>query len=132
TGRTDEHVAAFRSYYQAQGLFGMPRGGELSYSQVIDLDLASVEPSVSGPRRPQDRIPLPELGRVFRELLSKAASDGGYGKPSDALSRRFPTRIGVPGTTPEKPLVGGGKQEAEAMPAKNDTNPATAREMGDN
>jgi aconitate hydratase A / 2-methylisocitrate dehydratase len=133
TGRPDEHVAAFRGYYQAQGLFGMPRAGELSYSQVIDLDLASVEPSVSGPRRPQDRIPLPDLGRVFRELLSKPASDGGYGKLPDDVARRFPTRIGVPGTTPENPLLGGGLQEqGPVLAGKTDTNPATEIEMVNN
>jgi aconitate hydratase A / 2-methylisocitrate dehydratase len=133
TGRPDEHVAAFRGYYQAQGLFGMPRAGELSYSEVIDLDLASVEPSVSGPRRPQDRIPLPDLGRVFRELLSKPASDGGYGKLPDDVARRFPTRIGVPGTTPENPLLGGGLQEqGPVLAGKTDTNPATEIEMVNN
>src|SRR4029453_11075409 len=53
-------------------------------------------------------------------------------KPSDDLARRFPTRIGVPGPTPEKPLVGGGKQEAEPMPAKNNRNRATEIEMVNN
>jgi aconitase A len=46
----------------------------------IDLDLADVQPSVAGPKRPQDRIDLPELGRKFRELLEKPVHDGGYGK----------------------------------------------------
>jgi aconitate hydratase len=133
TGRPEEHVAAFRSYYQAQGLFGMPLGGECDYSQVLDLDLSSVKPSVSGPRRPQDRIPLPDLGRVFRDLLGKPASDGGYGKPPESLSRRFPTRIGVHTVSPEKPLVGGGRQEPEPFVAgRKDTNPQTEIEMVNN
>jgi aconitate hydratase len=132
TGRTPEQIAAFRGYFEAQGLFGMPRGGQIAYSQLLELDLGVVAPSVSGPRRPQDRIPLPELGRVFHDLLSKPASEGGYGKAPDALARRFPTRIGVEGTTPEKPLLGGGKQETEPMPAKNDTNPLTEIEMVNN
>jgi aconitate hydratase len=133
TGRSEEHVAAFRSYYEAQGLFGMPRGGECDYSQLLELDLASVRPSVSGPRRPQDRIPLPDLGRVFRELLTKSPADGGYGKPPDSVSRRFPTRIGTDAPTPEKPLVGGGKQELEPFVAgKKDTNPLTEIEMVNN
>jgi aconitate hydratase A / 2-methylisocitrate dehydratase len=132
TGRTPGEIQAFRGYFEAQGLFGMPRGGQISYSQLVELDLRDVQPSVSGPRRPQDRIPLPELGRVFHDLLSKPASEGGYGKPPEALSRRFPTQIGVEGTSPEKPLVGGGKQESEPMPAKNDTNPLTEIEMVNN
>ncbi|HSE64785.1 MAG TPA: aconitate hydratase [Thermoanaerobaculia bacterium] len=132
TGRSPAAVDAFRSYFQAQGLFGIPRAGDIDYSELHQLDLGEVQPSVSGPRRPQDRIPLPALGQVFRDLLSKPASEGGYGKPADALSRRFPTEIGVEGTTPEKPLSGGGKQEPEPMPAKNDTNPATELEMVNN
>jgi aconitate hydratase len=133
TGRTSEQVQAFRAYFEAQGLFGMPRDGQVAYSQVVELDLGVVQPSVSGPRRPQDRIPLPELGRVFHDLLSKPVSEGGYGKPPDLLSRRFPTRIGIEGTIPEKPLLGGGKQESEPILAgKNDTNPTTEIEMVNN
>src|SRR6195256_453454 len=61
TGRTDEHVEAVRSYYKAQGLFGIPKKGECEYSSVLDLDLATITPSVAGPKRPQDRIELPKL-----------------------------------------------------------------------
>ena len=61
-------------------MFGMPRKGEIDYSVDIDLDLADVQPSVAGPKRPQDRIDLPELGRKFRELLETPVHDGGYGK----------------------------------------------------
>src|SRR5437763_13229650 len=61
-------------------MFGMPRKGEIDYSVDIYLDLADVQPSVAGPKKPQDRIDLPELGRKFRELLGKPVHDGGYGK----------------------------------------------------
>ena len=133
TGRSEEHVAAFRSYYQAQGLFGMPLGGECDYSQVLELDLGSVRPSVSGPRRPQDRIPLPDLGRTFRALLEKPAADGGYGKAPESLGRKYPTRIGVQTISPEKPLTGGGRQEPEPFVAgRKDTNPLTEIEMVNN
>src|SRR5437868_4416643 len=80
TGRTDEQCAAFENYFRVQKMFGMPRKGEIDYSVDIDLDLAEVQPSVAGPKRPQDRINLPELGRRFRELLEKPVHDGGYGK----------------------------------------------------
>src|SRR5437588_12595098 len=56
TGRTDEQAAAFRNYFQAQGLYGMPKKGELEYTKVLELDLSSVKASVAGPKRPQDRI----------------------------------------------------------------------------
>src|SRR5215471_11128657 len=51
TGRTDEHVALIRNYFTAQGMFGIPRKGECSYSTLLELDLASVQASVSGPKR---------------------------------------------------------------------------------
>jgi aconitate hydratase A / 2-methylisocitrate dehydratase len=80
TGRTEEQCLAFENYFRAQNMFGMPRKGEIDYSVEIDLDLAEVQPSVAGPKRPQDRINLPELGSKFRELLEKPVHDGGYGK----------------------------------------------------
>src|SRR3954468_8408091 len=54
TGRRDEHVELIRDYFTAQGIFGIPRKGEIEYSTVLELDLATVEPSVAGPKRPQD------------------------------------------------------------------------------
>jgi aconitate hydratase len=80
TGRTDEQCLAFEHYFRAQKMFGMPRKGEIDYSADLDLDLAEVQPSVAGPKRPQDRINLPELGKTFRVLLEKPERDGGYGK----------------------------------------------------
>src|SRR5215831_5353910 len=65
TGRTREHVDTFRNYYTAQGLFGMPRDGACDSTERLELDLATVGSSVSGPKRPQDRIPLPEMKARF-------------------------------------------------------------------
>jgi aconitate hydratase len=80
TGRSEEVCLAFENYFRAQNMFGMPLKGEIDYSVDIDLALADVQPSVAGPKRPQDRINLPELGKKFRELLEKPVHDGGYGK----------------------------------------------------
>src|SRR6266542_2873394 len=80
TGRSEEQCVAFENYFRAQKMFGIPLRGEIDYSVDIDLDLAEVQPSVAGPKRPQDRINLPELGKAFRELLEKPVRDGGYGK----------------------------------------------------
>jgi aconitate hydratase len=66
----------------------MPRRGEIDYSAVLDLDLSTVVPSVAGPRRPQDRVDLPELGRRFAEVFSRSGADG-YGKPEAERPRRF-------------------------------------------
>src|SRR6266567_2169196 len=88
TGRTEEQCLAFENYFRAQRMFGMPLRGEIDYSVDVDLDLADVQPSVAGPKRPQDRINLPELGKTFRELLEKPVRDGGYGKQNVDLRER--------------------------------------------
>jgi aconitate hydratase len=80
TGRSEEQCLAFENYFRAQKMFGIPRKGEIDYTVDIDLDLAEVQPSVAGPKRPQDRINLPDLGKTFRELLEKPVHEGGYGK----------------------------------------------------
>jgi aconitate hydratase len=116
TGRSEAHVDAFRNYFKAQGLFGVPRDGEIEYSQVLKLDLSTITPNVAGPKRPQDRIELPTLKDKFLELLQRPASDNGYGKSPDDLKRRFKTSIGARGVLPE-PLSGGGDQTPETAPA---------------
>ena len=90
TGRSDEEVAAFAGYFKAQGMFGMPRGGDIDYSEIIEIDLAAVRPGVAGPKRPQDHIELSELGRTFTRLLTLPPGQDGYGKPADELARRHP------------------------------------------
>src|SRR5215510_12800794 len=71
TGRTDAQVDCVRQYFKAQGMFGIPRGGECQYSQVLELNLADVQPGVAGPKRPQDRINLTEIKERFHDLLLK-------------------------------------------------------------
>ena len=128
TGRSPEHVDTFRNYYKAQGIFGMPRAGECDYSERLDLDLATVAPSVSGPRRPQDRIPLPEMKARFRDLLSRPIGENGYGKDRDALAKRFPATLG------HAVAVGGGSQKPASITAANalNTNVWTESEMANN
>ena len=81
TGRTDEQCAAFEAYFKAQGMFGMPKKGEIDYSVGLELDLGTVQPGVAGPKRPQDRINLPDLKQTFDALLEMPVAEGGYNKP---------------------------------------------------
>lgn len=90
TGRSDEHCKLYENYYKAQGLFGIPKKGEIEYSTNIDLNLSSVMPSVAGPKRPQDRIDLPKMGDTFRDLFQKPVADSGYAKPIADLPKRIP------------------------------------------
>jgi len=105
TGRSEEACERFENYFKAQGMFGMPRKGEIEYSVDIDLDLATVQPSVSGPKRPQDRINLAELGQTFRGLFVKPVKEGGYGKSEELLSKR--TTVSVNGSKPAEAASGG-------------------------
>jgi aconitate hydratase len=116
TGRSDEQVELVRSYFDAQGMFGIPRKGECLYSQVLELDLAEVRPSVSGPKRPQDRINLAEIKQRFGDLLQKPMAENGYGKLNSEVRLRHRVNIGVKGGNGAAPLVGGGGQESETVP----------------
>ena len=87
TGRTDEAVKTYENYYKAQGLWGIPKKGEVVYSQEIELDLGSVLPSVAGPKRPQDRIELPKLKNEFTTAFSKPVTENGFGMKAEDLGK---------------------------------------------
>jgi aconitate hydratase len=113
TGRSDQQVDVFRSYYQAQKMFGIPRKGEVDYTAVLELDLGDVRPSVSGPKRPQDRIELPDLKKKFVHLFQAPVKENGYGKAAEDLIRHFP--IETSGATPGI-IAGGGDQTSGSLP----------------
>ena len=71
TGRSEEQCRTYENYYRAQGLFGIPKKGEIEYSSLLELDLGTVVPSVAGPKRPQDRIELPNLKKEFAAVFAK-------------------------------------------------------------
>jgi len=91
TGRTDEQIALVRDYLEAQGLFGIPKKGEIDYTETLDLDLGSIVPCTAGPKRPQDRIDVPDLKKAFEDLLAQPVAEGGYGKAGDR-DRSVPVR----------------------------------------
>ncbi len=111
TGRTEEQCAAFEAYFRAQKMFGMPNKGEIDYSVDLELYLEDVQPSVAGPKRPQDRLDLPDLGAAFRQLMGRATADGGYGKNADGLKERFPVHLEAD-AKPTVPAVGSASSAA--------------------
>ena len=117
TGRTEEQIATFRNYYKAQGLFGIPQKGQVSYTKELALDLSTVRASVAGPKRPQDRIELDVLKPTFVNML-QAEPPNGYGKPAGEIERKVQTVIGI---AREAMVGGGGKQEMGALPHPKDT-----------
>ncbi len=128
TGRSEEHCKLYENYYRAQSLWGIPQKGEVNYSQVLELDLASVVPSVAGPKRPQDRIELPKLKQEFVSAFSKPITESGFGKTAADLNKVFyvSPRAGV--------APGGGSQEpvSKRVADSRDTNPKTELEMANN
>src|ERR1039457_3289776 len=105
TGRSEEHCRHYENYYKAQGLWGIPLKGQIEYSQVVELDLATVRPSVAGPKRPQDRIELPNLRREFFSAFQRPVAENGFGKSRADFSKV----VTLTGDGPMHP--GGGSQE---------------------
>jgi aconitate hydratase len=133
TGRNQTQVEAVRAYYQAQQMFGSSHNG-VEYSESLDLNLAEIEPSVAGPKRPQDRIPLDRLKTEFEKILQLPAKEGGYGKPASELGKTY---SGFDSAKIQD-VAGGGEQAGETAPAgkgsvsyKN-TNTWTETEMMNN
>jgi len=87
TGRSEEHCKLYENYYKAQGLWGIPQTGQIEYSQVVELDLSSVRPSVAGPKRPQDRIELPNMHREFFNAVQRPVTENGFGKSRQVFGK---------------------------------------------
>src|SRR5690606_18001376 len=69
TGRTHDEIGALKAYFNAQGMFGVPKANDIRYSQLVTLDLSTVTPSLAGPKRPQDRIEIGEVKQTFAGLF---------------------------------------------------------------
>jgi aconitate hydratase len=82
TGRSPELVALVEAYMKEQGLFHTPDSPEAEYSDTLELDLGTVQPSLAGPKRPQDRILLGDVKRSFAESLQSLMVPGGGAKAS--------------------------------------------------
>ncbi|MEQ5844053.1 aconitate hydratase AcnA [Paraburkholderia acidicola] len=95
TGRTDAEISAFENYFKAQGLFGIPKDGQIDYTKVVTLDLGTVAPSLAGPKRPQDRIEIGHVKSTFSDLFSKPVGENGFAKKSADLDAQYTTSNGV-------------------------------------
>ena len=105
TGRSEELCATVENYYKAQGLFGIPDKGECDYTDLLELDLASIVPCVAGPKRPQDRIDVPVLGEKFNALLTTPAASGGFGIDEAKRGTTVPMHLDSPAGEFENTLV---------------------------
>ena len=125
TGRSDAHCQLYENYYKAQGLWGIPQPGEIDYSQTVELDLASVRPSVAGPKRPQDRIELGDLRREFFNAFQRPVAENGFGKSRADFGKVIDLKNAGP-------VHASGGSQAPVSTQKAlaaGTNPVTEREM---
>ena len=86
TGRSEEQIQLVEDYYRAQGMFRTAEMVEPSFTDVLELDLGSVVPSLAGPRRPHDRIALKEMANQFVTSLSQPAAEDGFAVADSAAS----------------------------------------------
>ncbi|HEX5397798.1 MAG TPA: aconitate hydratase AcnA, partial [Verrucomicrobiae bacterium] len=127
TGRSEEHCRAYEKYYKAQGLWGIPQAGQIDYSQVVELDLATVKPSVAGPKRPQDRIELGNLRREFFNAVQRPAIENGFGKTRQVFGRS----VKVETAAKKKAAIGTGSVVIAAITScTNTSNPSVMLAAG--
>ena len=86
TGRTTDEILLVERYCKEQGLFRVDGSPDLNYTKVLSLDLNSIEPSVAGPKRPQDRVPLKSLKVSFAKALSAPIAERGFGLAREQLT----------------------------------------------
>jgi aconitate hydratase len=125
TGRSDAHCQMYENYYKAQNLWGIPQQGQIDYSQVVELDLGTVRPSVAGPKRPQDRIELGNLRREFFNAFQRPVAENGFGKSRAEFSKV----VTLTAAGPVHPSGGSQEPVSTQKALAAGTNPVTEREM---
>jgi aconitate hydratase len=112
TGREERHVRMVEAYAKQQGLFRTPGAPEPAYDEVIELDLSTVEPSLAGPKRPQDRVPLKQSKVRFQQALETMLAER---KTKPAASSPKPGEATLPQETGGV-AVAIAEAEAEGLP----------------
>ena len=124
TGRDESTIDQVKAYFEAQGMFGIPKAGEVEYSKSLDLDLGDVVPSVAGPKRPQDRIDVPDLKERFRALFEMPIAEGGFGKSMDNFRNKVTVSSSEGGVAVAEPQIGHGSVLIAAITScTNTSNP---------
>jgi aconitate hydratase len=131
TGRTEEQVEAFEAYFKAQKMFGIPTKADgIIYSSELELDLAEVQPSVAGPKRPQDRIALPDLKKTFLSSLEKPIKENGFGKTKENLGVHASVTVNGARPKEEVSLGHGSVMIAAITSCTNTSNPSVMLAAG--
>jgi len=94
TGRSEDQIDLVEQYYKEQGMFRTKDSIEPEYTDVLELDLSTIEPSVAGPKRPQDRIPLSNLKQKWNTLITAPIKQGGYELKPERLNDKVHIKNG--------------------------------------
>jgi aconitate hydratase len=128
TGRTKSEIEFFQAYFKAQGMYGIPRSGQIDFTKVVTLDLGTVTPNLAGPKRPQDRIELGNVKKQFASLFSKPPTENGFNQAGEKLLTRHLVRahdvrsVEAEGKVPTTPSVKpGAPRFVEEMSANKQT-----------
>lgn len=95
TGRDEVQIELVEAYYEAQGMFRTDSTEDPEFSTTIELDLSSVVPSLAGPKRPQDLVPLTKMKDEFNKIIRMPLENGGYGLSEEQISKKFPINKSV-------------------------------------
>ncbi len=95
TGRSSLQVDLIERYFKEQGMFYDSKSQQAEYSDLIELNLGSVEPSLAGPKRPQDRVPLSQLKETFQKILTTPLEERGFGILAETLQKNIFVENGV-------------------------------------
>jgi aconitate hydratase len=96
TGRTKDEIKALEAYFKAQDMFGIPEAKDIDFSELLTLDLATVAPSLAGPKRPQDRIEIGHVKDNFDKLFSAPSAQNGFNQPTHNRKKSVQTESGEP------------------------------------
>lgn len=89
TGRTEEHIALVEKYCKENDLFYTKGTPEPTYTKVIEIDLSEIEANLSGPKRPQDLIPLSHMQKAYREALTAPVGNAGFGLSQEEIDKKI-------------------------------------------
>lgn len=93
TGRADDQVALVEQYMKMQGLFRTDDTPDPVFTDTLELDMSTVEPSLAGPKRPQDRVRLADMKKTFRRDLTAPVAARGFARSESEFNTRVPVRV---------------------------------------
>jgi aconitate hydratase len=121
TGREEEQIALVEAYYKAQGMFLTADTPEPEFSEVVELDLSTIVPSLAGPKRPQDRVELTAMKETYNDAIRTPIEKGGFGLSEEQIKKE----VVVSHTTGEKSTLKNGAVVITAITScTNTSNPS--------